>query len=132
MAVSAGTKPNEEAMQFQQLCEAMDGYLTWRMERDAGTQSPCTCRPRQKGGRKKRHHNTVEDTWLTCHRQFVKELDEWDKQGGWDVLFYGDSIVEEWRCVLSTRVDWPHICEGVAVHLPLRGVVLGLWNVSTA
>ena len=58
------------------------------------------CRPRQKGGRKKRHHNTVEDTWLTCHRQFVKELDEWDKQGGWDVLFYGDSIVEEWRCAL--------------------------------
>ena len=57
------------------------------------------CRPRQKmGGRKKRHHNTVEDTWLTCHRQFVKELEEWDKQGGWDVLFYGDSIVEEWRC----------------------------------
>ncbi len=40
----------------------------------------------------------MEDTWLTCHRQFVKELDEWDKQGGWDVLFYGDSIVEEWRC----------------------------------
>ena len=29
----------------------------------------------------------------------MKELDEWDKQGGWDVLFYGDSIVEEWRCV---------------------------------
>ena len=41
----------------------------------------------------------MEDTWLTCHRHFVKELDEWDKQGGWDVLFYGDSIVEEWRCV---------------------------------
>lgn len=39
----------------------------------------------------------AEDTWLTCHRQFVKELDEWDKQGGWDVLFYGDSIIEEWR-----------------------------------
>ena len=47
----------------------------------------------------------MEDTWLTCHRQFVKELDEWDKQGGWDVLFYGDSIVEEWRCVCSSQ---PH------------------------
>ena len=54
-------------------------------------------RGRQKAGRRQRHHSTVEDTWLTCHRQFVKELDEWDKQGGWDVLFYGDSIVEEWR-----------------------------------
>lgn len=43
----------------------------------------------------------AEDTWLTCHRQFVKELDEWDKQGGWDVLFYGDSIIEEWRCALT-------------------------------
>lgn len=56
-------------------------------------------RPRQKSGRRQRHHSSVEDTWLTCHRQFVKELDEWDKEGGWDVLFYGDSIVEEWRCV---------------------------------
>ena len=56
-------------------------------------------RARQKTLRRQRHHSTVEDTWLTCHRQFVKELDEWDKQGGWDVLFYGDSIVEEWRCV---------------------------------
>ena len=61
-------------------------------------QSQTWRRGRQKAGRRQRHHSTVEDTWLTCHRQFVKELDEWDKQGGWDVLFYGDSIVEEWRC----------------------------------
>ena len=59
-------------------------------------------RPRQKSRGRQRPHSSLEDTWLTCHRQFVKELDEWDKQGGWDVLFYGDSIVEEWRCAPAT------------------------------
>ena len=27
-------------------------------------------------------------------RRYVEEL---EKEGGWDVLFYGDSIMEEWR-----------------------------------
>jgi hypothetical protein len=32
-----------------------------------------------------------------CHKLYVKEAAEGGKHGGWDVLFYGDSIVEEWR-----------------------------------
>ncbi len=40
---------------------------------------------------------SVEDTWLLCHQRYLKETAEVDKHGGWDVLFYGDSIIEEWR-----------------------------------
>ncbi|BDA44584.1 probable platelet-activating factor acetylhydrolase IB subunit beta at C-terminar half [Coccomyxa sp. Obi] len=47
--------------------------------------------------RRSRHHNSVEDTWLLCHQRYLKETAEVDKHGGWDVLFYGDSIIEEWR-----------------------------------
>ena len=77
------------------------------------------CRPRAKGsGRRQRHHNTAEDTWLTCHRQLVKDLDEWDKQGGWDVLFYGDSIIEEWQYAALLRSS-----EGVARFCRLNEIV---------
>jgi hypothetical protein len=42
----------------------------------------------------------VEDAWLSCHQRYVKEVYEAEKHGGWDVLFYGDSIIEEWRCTV--------------------------------
>ncbi|KAK9907995.1 hypothetical protein WJX75_001192 [Coccomyxa subellipsoidea] len=47
--------------------------------------------------RRARHSNSVEDTWLQVHQRYLKEAKEADSHGGWDVLFYGDSIVEEWR-----------------------------------
>ena len=43
---------------------------------------------------------TAEGTWLSLHRRFVREAYEVDRTGTWDVVFYGDSIIEEWRCVL--------------------------------
>lgn len=53
---------------------------------------------------------TAEGTWLTLHRRFVKEAYEVDRTGTWDVVFYGDSIIEEWRC------DAPH---GILCAWPL-------------
>lgn len=40
---------------------------------------------------------SVEDSWLQVHQRYLKEVTGAEDRGGWDVLFYGDSIVEEWR-----------------------------------
>ena len=60
---------------------------------------------------------TAEGTWLGLHRRFVKEAYEVDRTGTWDVVFYGDSIIEEWRCVGPTikpehTSAWVHACMG--------------------
>ncbi|BDA47685.1 probable platelet-activating factor acetylhydrolase IB subunit beta [Coccomyxa sp. Obi] len=49
--------------------------------------------------RQKQHHHSVEDEWLKVHRRYVEEMEAAEAADGrgWDVLFYGDSIMEEWR-----------------------------------
>ncbi|KAK9905658.1 hypothetical protein WJX75_004011 [Coccomyxa subellipsoidea] len=49
--------------------------------------------------RQKQHHHSVEDEWLKVHRRYVEEMEAAESATGrgWDVLFYGDSIMEEWR-----------------------------------
>ncbi|EIE23771.1 SGNH hydrolase [Coccomyxa subellipsoidea C-169] len=49
--------------------------------------------------RQKQHHHSVEDEWLKVHRRYVEEMEAAESAAGrgWDVLFYGDSIMEEWR-----------------------------------
>jgi hypothetical protein len=48
--------------------------------------------------RRPRRQGSVEETWLAAHRRYVREAYEVERKGAWDVVFYGDSIVEEWRC----------------------------------
>ncbi len=43
---------------------------------------------------------------MLVHQRYVKEVADAEKHGGWDVVFYGDSIVEEWRWVDSHRAWW--------------------------
>ena len=47
--------------------------------------------------RRPRRHGSMEEAWLAAHRQYVREAYEVDRKGAWDVIFYGDSIIEEWR-----------------------------------
>ena len=43
-----------------------------------------------------------QDQWLKLHNKYVEEVQAAETAGerGLDVLFFGDSIMEEWRCVL--------------------------------
>ncbi|CAL5221977.1 g4259 [Coccomyxa viridis] len=48
--------------------------------------------------RQKANQRNTEDQWLRCHRRYVAELQSNTASSApWDVLFYGDSIMESWR-----------------------------------
>ncbi|CAL8463192.1 g2726 [Coccomyxa elongata] len=80
--------------------EAAESLPPWFSRKTASAASEAGSQSHSAGrhsSRRSRHHNSVEDTWLMCHQRYLKETAEVDKHGGWDVLFYGDSIIEEWR-----------------------------------
>ena len=57
--------------------------------------------------RRPRRHGSMEEAWLAAHRQYVREAYEVDRKGAWDVVFYGDSIIEEWRCARQQALCSP-------------------------
>lgn len=47
--------------------------------------------------RRRRRGKGQDEAWLQHHQQLVKEVEEADKGSGFDVIFYGDSIMESTR-----------------------------------
>ncbi|CAL8467129.1 g6665 [Coccomyxa elongata] len=47
--------------------------------------------------RRRRRGKGQDEAWLQHHHQLVKEVEEADKGSGFDVIFYGDSIMESTR-----------------------------------
>lgn len=47
--------------------------------------------------RRRRRGKGQDEAWLQHHQQLVKEVEEADRKSGFDVLFYGDSIMESTR-----------------------------------
>ena len=51
----------------------------------------------QQRARQRRHGRGQDEKWLKHHLQLVQELELADQGEGFDVLFYGDSIMESTR-----------------------------------
>lgn len=51
--------------------------------------------------RRRRKGKGQDEAWLQHHQQLVKEVEEADKGSGFDVIFYGDSIMESTRCLIQ-------------------------------
>lgn len=51
----------------------------------------------QQRARQRRHGRGQDDKWLKHHLQLVQELEQANQGEGFDVLFYGDSIMESTR-----------------------------------
>ncbi len=47
--------------------------------------------------KRRRRGSTTEEKWVKMHEQLARELNAADEGKGFDVLFYGDSILESTR-----------------------------------
>ena len=47
--------------------------------------------------KRRRRGSTTEEKWVKMHEQLARELAAADEGEGFDVLFYGDSILESTR-----------------------------------
>ena len=53
--------------------------------------------------KRRRRGGTIEEKWVKMHEQLARELNAADEGKGYDVLFYGDSILESTRCAALQR-----------------------------
>jgi hypothetical protein len=59
------------------------------------------------------HQMGAEEKWLRVHQAHLLELRE-----PWDVILYGDDIVEAWRLPFSPSVKTASACELLSVSVP--------------
>ncbi|CAL8465692.1 g5228 [Coccomyxa elongata] len=80
----------------------MEGFRGGSRDRWAGVARSSARKEVHRRTLRKQHklpQHSKEDDWLKVHRRYVEEVEAAEAADGrgWDVIFYGDSIMEEWR-----------------------------------